>query len=136
MSEYRTLDHAADLMIEAWGAHLEDAFGAAAKAVAEVSGTQGNGAVNQVVVNVRSADLEGLLVEWLNEIVYLIFAEDAHLVSIWVNCIQREDQEWSCRATLQFTKQLFRTRDIKAVTWHSARVEISDKIVVRFVLDV
>lgn len=136
MSEYRTLDHAADLMIEAWGTGLEDAFGAAATALSEVAGTHGDGAVKQVVLTARSPDLEGLLVEWLNEIVYLISAENAHLVSVRVNCIQREDQEWSCRATLHLSKQLFRTREIKAVTWHSAQVEISEKILVRFVLDV
>lgn len=71
----RRLDHDADLMLEARAATEERVFALAAEAaVAAMTDRPPGGGGIRRTVRVEAEDREGLLVAWLNEIVYLVTA--------------------------------------------------------------
>jgi SHS2 domain-containing protein len=68
---YRFLEHTADIMVEAFGASLDEAFSFAAKAMFEVMfDTTKVTPESSAIVNVSAADPEGLLYSWLEELLF------------------------------------------------------------------
>jgi SHS2 domain-containing protein len=68
---FELLEHTADVGIRASGATLEEAFEQATLGLAEVLGANRPGPGRPVTVEVSAADLGGLLVDWLNEVLWL-----------------------------------------------------------------
>jgi SHS2 domain-containing protein len=68
---FELLEHTADVGIRASGATLEEAFEQATLGLAEVLGAHRPGPGRPVTLEVSAADLGGLLVDWLNEVVWL-----------------------------------------------------------------
>jgi SHS2 domain-containing protein len=68
---FELLEHTADVGIRAWGASLEEVFERATLGLAEVLGASRPGAGEPVAVEVSAADAGGLLVDWLNEVLWL-----------------------------------------------------------------
>lgn len=68
---YRFLEHTADVMIEASGASMGEAFSFAAKAMFEVMYDIARvDPESTVIVDVSANDLEGLLYSWLEELLF------------------------------------------------------------------
>jgi SHS2 domain-containing protein len=68
---YRFLEHTADVMIEAYGASIGEAFSFAAKAMFEVMFDVSKVAPESILkVEVTGNDLESLLYSWLEELLF------------------------------------------------------------------
>ena len=68
---YRVLEHTADVMIEAYGASIGEAFSLAARAMFDVMVDASSVVPRQSIkINVSANDLEGLLYSWLEELLY------------------------------------------------------------------
>ena len=75
--EFEIVDHTADVGIRAYGASINQAFANAAKALFRLITELDN--VNEVLhrdIELVAPDQESLLVEWLNELIYLFDAEN------------------------------------------------------------
>ena len=82
---FELLEHTADVGIRARGATLEEVFEHATEGLAEVLGAlrlEGRGEV--VPVEVAAADPGGLLVDWLNEVLWLREVREAVVAGVRV----------------------------------------------------
>ena len=71
MGGFELLEHTADVGVRARGATLEEAFEQATLGLAEVLGGRRPGPGDAVPVEVAAGDPGGLLVDWLNEVLWL-----------------------------------------------------------------
>ena len=86
---YRELDHTADRALQVWGRELVDLFAGAARGMCSLMGDL-DGLVPGVwrTVRLESTDLETLLVEWLNELLYLIESEGLLFIEYHVESLR------------------------------------------------
>lgn len=79
---FEVLEHTADVGLLARGRTLEEVFANAALGLAEILGRRAEGLADgsPVAVRVSSGDLEALLVEWLNEVLFELERRDVCLV--------------------------------------------------------
>lgn len=132
---FELLEHTADVGIRAWGASLEEAFEHATKGLAEVLGALGpggsggppggspgaSGPGQATPVEVTAPDPGGLLVDWLNEVLWLLEVGDAALAAVRVERVA----DGMARGSVEVAPGgpdpdgTF----VKAVTYHRLRVE-------------
>jgi SHS2 domain-containing protein len=119
---YEILEHTADVGVRATGATIEACFENATRGLTEIMGIGVAGRGEEVALAVNAADREALLVEWLDEVIYLHETRDAAIVDV------RVDRVTEGRAT--GSVQLVARRPgpsegtpVKAVTFHQLRVE-------------
>jgi len=139
---FELLEHTADVGIRARGATLEEAFEQATLGLAEVLGALapggsrgppgwspgGSGGPGEAVaVAVSAQDPGGLLVDWLNEVLWLRETRDAWLAGVQVDRVGEGAAVGSVRFT---SKGPAGEGDpapdgtfVKAVTYHRLRVE-------------
>lgn len=101
-----------------------------------VDHSQGNEAdiINRTVVG---NDLEELLVETLNEILYIVQYQSN--IPLVIKSIVVDDDELSCYLQMAVSRthsRVKRIREIKAVTYYDLKVRKTDKWSTRIVLDV
>jgi protein archease len=82
---FELLEHTADVGIRARGATLEEAFEQATLGLAEVLGALAAGPGETVTVEVSAPDPGGLLVDWLNEVLWLREIRQAWLAGVQVD---------------------------------------------------
>jgi SHS2 domain-containing protein len=82
---FELLEHTADIGIRARGASLEAAFERATEGLAEVLGALRPGPGEPVAVEVSAPDLGALLVDWLNEVLWLRETRQAALTGVRVD---------------------------------------------------
>jgi SHS2 domain-containing protein len=124
MGTHRLLEHTADMGIEASGETLEELFAEAAYGLLEIiSGNPETRCREEKIVAVEGGDAEELLVNWLNEILYLFeikrfFPQDFEIEEVRGNrLLARVRGE-------PFDPQRHPVeREVKAVTYHQLRVE-------------
>jgi SHS2 domain-containing protein len=119
---FELLEHTADVGIRARGATLEAVFEHATEGLAEVlgafrPGTQGEA----VVVEVAAPDPGGLLVDWLNEVLWLREVRDALVAGVKVE--RAEDGTAAGSVVLAAGGPAPDGTFVKAVTYHRLRVE-------------
>jgi SHS2 domain-containing protein len=81
---FELLEHTADVGVRARGATLEAVFEQATLGLAEVLGAFRPGQGEPVTVEVAAGDLGGLLVDWLNEVLWLQEARQAAVAAVRV----------------------------------------------------
>jgi len=74
---FEELDHTADLCLRAYGTDLEQLFAAAARGMFHLMRCQPGARSRRVRhhIHLQAGDLEALLVDWLNELLYLSEAQ-------------------------------------------------------------
>jgi SHS2 domain-containing protein len=121
---YELLEHTADVGIRARGATLEVAFERATEALAEVLGAlapEGSEPGEPVAVEVAADDPGGLLVDWLNEVLWLREVRQAAVAGVRVERVG----DGTAAGWVAFSGDgpapdgTF----VKAVTYHRLRVE-------------
>jgi SHS2 domain-containing protein len=117
---HELLEHTADLGVRAYGATLEELFEQATLGLAGVLGAWRPGPGEAVAVAVEAADLGGLLVDWLNEVVYLQDVRGSSLAAVEVERVGGGRAAGS--VTLGSQPPSGGTY-VKAVTYHQLRVE-------------
>lgn len=83
------LEHTADVGIRAWGPSISDAFEQAGVGLATLMGATAEPSGRTEPVHVEGVDLEGLLVAFLNELIYLFeIADGEGLASLKVTRLE------------------------------------------------
>jgi SHS2 domain-containing protein len=135
-SHFRELDHTADLAIEVWGEDFPSLLAHAAEAMFALQGLPR--AADQAVrrrVELDAPDGETLLVDWLNELLYLSETHDELYTAFEV--AEASGTGVALRATVFGQKGHPTKRKIKAATFHDLRIlEDSGELRTRIVFDV
>ena len=118
---FELLEHTADVGIRARGATLEEAFEQATLGLAEVQGALAPGPGEPVPVEVAAADPGGLLVDWLNEVLWLAESRQAALAGVRVERVGDGAARGS--VVLASGGPAPDGTFVKAVTYHRLRVE-------------
>ena len=124
---FELLEHTADIGVRARGATLEEAFEQATLGLAEVQGALAPGQegapgpVEAVAVQVGAADPGGLLVDWLNEVLWLTETRQAALAGVRVERVG--DGTAAGEVVLASGGPAPAGTFVKAVTYHRLRVE-------------
>ena len=138
---YEYLEHTADAKFRAYGTTLEEAFQNAAVAMFNVM-IDTSKISDEVLEKIEliSEDLDGLLVDWLAELLYLFEVEQTVFSKFKIDGIKKKDGIYSLSAiaygeTLDLSRHHFDT-EVKAVTYNSLKVEeTTGGFVVQVVVD-
>jgi SHS2 domain-containing protein len=116
---YREIEHTADWQLQVWAPDLPLLFEQAALGMYALSGTQLESMPRlSEELHLEAADREGLLVEFLTELLYL--AESQGLAFDNFN-IQIESQKLYARISGATIKS--QSKEIKAVTYHNLNIK-------------
>ena len=121
MGDFELLEHTADVGIRARGATLEEAFEQATQGLAEVLGARRPGPGEAVAVEVTAGDPGALLVDWLNEVLWLHETRGhAAIAAVRVERVTGDRAAGS--VTFSSTDPPADGTFVKAVTYHRLRV--------------
>jgi SHS2 domain-containing protein len=124
MGGYEIIEHTADVGIEAADASIEGVFEQTAHGLFEILGGWEPDHGETLELRLEPADNAGLLVDWLNELLYIQDTRDVVFTKLEVGKID----ESGLRATIGIkprTTALVGTA-VKAATFHGLRVEERD----------
>jgi SHS2 domain-containing protein len=117
---FELLEHTADVGVRARGPSLQAVFEQATRGLAEVLGAWRAGPGEPAEVAVGPADLGGVLVDWLQEVLWLHESRHAALAGVRVD---RAGEDGAAgRVTLASPGGPFDGTPVKAVTYHQLRV--------------
>lgn len=121
MGSFEIIEHTADVGITARAETLTELFEQAARGLADISGTWASGPGETVIeVELEAPDLGALMVDWLNELMYLQEIHDAAYSSVTVT----EVAAGVLKARVGLVKTAEETGTaVKAATWHQLVVE-------------
>lgn len=124
---YRLLEHTADLGIEVTAPNLGELFAEALRALTDVLTTLDRVGFDEACsVELSAPSLEGLLVDWLNEAIFLHESEGLVFARAAVD-VRQDSQGWHLTAELDgeaFSLEQHGLKTlIKAATYHQLRVE-------------
>jgi len=124
MGTHRLLEHTADMGIEASGETLEDLFAQAAYGLLEIiAGTPEALCREEMIVTVEGGDAEELLVNWLNEILYLFEIKRFFPLDFEIEEVRGNHLLARVRGEPFDPQRHPVEREVKAVTYHQLRVE-------------
>jgi len=128
---HEQFEHKADMGVRGIGKSREEAFAECAKAMFEVMiELESVKALREVKVEVDGNDLEGLLVEWLNELLYLKDHKEMFFSEFEVESIGEEVGKFVLRGAVRGDKiDLENQRvkvEVKAATYSGLKVEKID----------
>ncbi len=135
--EFEILEHTADIGIIAYGRNIKEAFASAAKGMFSlITEPEDIREVENRNIELTAADSENLLVEWLNELIYLFDTEnllfnrfDITLLSdTQLKATGYGEKADSSRHTIEM--------GIKAATYHTLKIEKNDGIRIQVLFDV
>jgi SHS2 domain-containing protein len=121
VSGYEIIEHTADVGLRARGRTLEECFEQATRALAAIMGVDRPGAGEELALDVRAGDLGAVLVEWLDEVLYVLEVRDALLAGVGLDEVDDE----RARGTLSLTERGDHPAEgvqVKAITLHRLSV--------------
>jgi len=135
--DFKILEHTADVGIIAYGTDLKQAFANAARGMFSlITELKDIREVLQREVSVSATDKENLLVEWLNELIYLFDTEN-----ILGKRFEISELDNTHLKTTVFGEKVDRSRHqikigIKATTYHMLEIKHDDGYQVRVIFDI
>ena len=135
--DFEIIDHTADVGIIAYGADISQAFANAAKALFSLITELDN--VTEVLhrdIMVTASDQESLLVEWLNELIYLFDAE--HILFKRFDIIELSNTQLKARnygEKVDSSKHRLKI-GVKAATYHMLKVGNGDGCQIQVLFDI
>ena len=141
MGGFRFLEHVSDVLVEAWGETLEEAFKQAAKAffetMVEVDKIEKRKTEN---ITAEGFDLQSLLYEWLEQL--LIIHEVRNMVfSEFDVKISKEQDNYTLKAIAygeNYDPEKHSSKvAVKAITYHEMEIKReNDRYILKFLLDI
>ena len=135
--DFEIIDHTADVGIIAYGADMSQAFANAARAlfslITELDDVQ---ETLHRDIEVTATDEESLLVEWLNELIYLFDAEN--IIFKRFDITQLNNTQLRARSygeKVDRFKHKLKT-GVKATTYHLLKVDKNDGCKVQVIFDI
>jgi SHS2 domain-containing protein len=134
---FEVIDHTADVGIIAYGSDLKEAFANSAygmfSLIADLDGVREE--VSREV-DVQATDQEALLVDWLNELLYLFDVEHIIFKRFEVtNLSQNRLQAKVYGDKIDTSRHQLKTA-VKAATYHMLKIERNKGVKVQFILDI
>ncbi len=136
---FEIVSHTADIAVVVRGQDMQDLFRNAARALTSVLvGDQmeiGHGV--ERTVNLDSTDVDALLIDWLNELVFYADAEQLVFSDFHFDDVQDGHLSVVCWGErLEASRNLF-IREVKAATYHGSHISQTDNgYTARIVFDV
>jgi len=135
---YKLLEHATDAFIEVTGSNLVEAFTVAGNSVVEtIIDRSLVREVEQKTVQVTGKDLDYLLFNWLEEVIYQTITEGFAIHRFSIKISKNSEFQISCIAygeNIDIKKHKFKV-EIKAPTFHLMKIEENSSVTMRFLLD-
>ena len=131
---FEEIEHTADLAIRAYGRDMRELFANAAQGMfALMAEPSLEGPTCQREISLEATDYEGLLVDWLNELIYLHEVEGETYYQFAIKTLS--PKKLKAQVTGGPTK--IKTRAIKAATFHELAIkETANGLVATIVFDV
>jgi len=135
--DFEILDHTADVGIIAYGNDVKQAFTNTAKGLFSLITKLDN--INEVLyrdIELVAPDQESLLVEWLNELIYLFDAEG--IIFRRFDIVELDDTRLKARSygeRVDSSRHKLKT-GVKAATYHMLKVDKTDGCKVQVLLDI
>lgn len=121
MSGYEVLEHTADVGLRAHAPDVTSLFEQATRGLCEIAGIWQDGLGTPVEIDVEARDREGLVVDWLNEVLYVHDARNVAVCSVEVDVASEERARG--RITVRPLGEGAQTAiQVKAVTYHQLEV--------------
>jgi SHS2 domain-containing protein len=136
MGGFEIIEHTADVGIRAWGDSPEGLFTETTLGLLDIVGAWKPGAGEAQQIEVEARDRGGLLVDWLEEVLYLQDARDAVIRSVEVH----EVGETRAAGTVSLGprgEEILSGTAVKAITFHRLKVQLEgDRWVAEVYVDV
>jgi len=137
MKDFELFEHTADTGVTAYGKDLKQLFSNAARGLFSLI-TELESIDDSVMINVKvtAADREGLLFEWLNELIYLF--DRYNLVLNRFDFIRLSDTELEATVygeKVNPTKHDIK-RGVKAATYHMLKIESNNGFKAQVLVDI
>jgi protein archease len=134
---YEILEHTADVGIRSWSSTLEGCFEQAAYGLEEILGAASPGSLcdQTTGVSASASNIEGLLVDFLNELIH--FHETREAMPGLIHIERMTDKELEAAVEYAPIAGEAETTGVKAATYHWVQVkETPDGVEARVYLDV
>jgi SHS2 domain-containing protein len=120
---YEVLEHTADVGLRATAATLPELFAEATRGMAELAGVWAAGSLgDEVAIEAEAGDLEGLLVEWLGEVLYVHDSRNAALHRVTLDEVSETSATGKVLLSTLSQERAEEGTQIKAVTFHQLEV--------------
>lgn len=140
MKKYRFLHHTADAKFQAFGETLEEAFQQAALALVSLMWDwEKVGNTFKVPVQVEGHDMKQLLVNYLEEIVYLFDTRRFLLSQVDDISIQQKKGRYVLRALFkgdEYSNEIEIFGDVKAITYNEMEITRTAPFMIQVVADI
>ena len=135
--DFEIVDHTADVGIIAYGADISQAFANAARALFSlITELDDVGEILHRDIELIAPDQEGLLVEWLNELIYLFDTENIVFKRFDVTKLNNSQlKARSYGEKIDSSKHRLKT-GVKAATYHMLKVDKGDGCKVQVLFDI
>jgi SHS2 domain-containing protein len=118
---YEIIEHTADVGIRAEGRSLTEVFEHATLGLLDIAGAyQPNRSGEPVSISVEARDVEGLLVDWLSEVLYLQDARDIVITDVRVESVSETAASGYVNVSPRTTS--LEGTAVKAITYHALEV--------------
>ncbi len=119
MGRWQEIDHTADLALHLWAVDLPDLFATAARGMFSLFVVADETQPETKTLTLRALDVETLLIDWLNELLYLVEVEGLAFTTFEFAQLTPTQLQ----ATLRGGPILEYTGYVKAATFHDLRVD-------------
>ncbi len=137
MTRFEFFDHTADVGLVAHGSDLKEAYANAAygmfSLIADLEEVQQD---IQRDIDIQALDLESLVVDWLNELLYIFDVE--HILFSRFEIIALDKNQLRAKAygeKIDTSRHRLKT-EVKAATYHSLKVEKENGFKIQVILDI
>ena len=121
MNGYEILEHTADVGLRARAPDITSLFEQATRGLCEIAGIWQDGVGTPVAIDVEARDRGGLLVDWLNDVLYVHDARNVAVCSVHVDEVSEKRARG--RITVRPLGEGAETAiQVKAVTYHQLDV--------------
>lgn len=140
---FRHLPHTADVLIEAWGRSLEEAFEYAALGVTEVmTDLKAVRPLEEIEITAEGFDLESLLYDWIEKLIVLFDSRQLLVSKVEVESIEVDPEgRYKLKARVggeRYDPERHESRAlVKAMTYHMMDIRKDGELYkIRFVVDI
>lgn len=137
MPRFELIDHTADVGIIAYGSDLKEAFANSAygmfNLIADLDGVKEK--VSRKV-DIQSTDQEALLVDWLNELLYLFDVKQIIFKRFEITALSKNRLRATIYGEKVDTSRHQLKTGVKAATYHMLKIERNQGVKVQFILDI
>ncbi len=124
---FEILDHTADVGIIAYGADVEEVFSNAGLALFSlITEPETVEQKSHVKLKVRGNGRDGLLVEWLNELIYFFDAKQLLFSRFDIESLTQNELQATCCGERFDPKKHRIKRGVKAATYHMLKLDKND----------